>query len=94
MKMFIVCLSVPIAENPNFILSQFQNVQSQFVGQSLDTCSHSPPRSPHMEQSPVHSCRIPPNVGHDTSLSILAGYWSQPHIIWLSKTKKTLHMNK
>ena len=53
---------------PNFILSQIQNHQSQFVGQTLDTCIHSPPRSPHMEQSPVHLGRVSPKIGHDTSL--------------------------
>ena len=53
---------------PNFILSQIQNHQSQFVGQTLDTCIHSPPRSPHMKQSPVHLGRVSSKIGHDTSL--------------------------
>ena len=63
MKMLFICLSVSIEKIPNIILSQYQNSWSQFVGQSKDTCGHSPPRSPHTEQFPVDSCRVLPNVG-------------------------------
>ena len=59
--------SVSKEKNPNFNLSQNKNHQSQFVGQTLDTCIHSPPRSPHMKPSPVHSCGVPPKVGHAKS---------------------------
>ena len=68
MKMLFICLSVSTEKNSQYHLSQYQNSKSEFIGQSLDTCGHSPPRSPHMEQYPVHSCRVPPSVGHDTSI--------------------------
>ena len=70
MKMLFIFVYLSLQKKiPNIILSQYQNSQSEFIGQSLDTCGHSPPRSPHMEQSPDHSCRVPPSVGHDTSIS-------------------------
>ena len=54
--------SVSIEKISQFMLSQIQNHQSQFVGQTLDTHIHLSPRSPHMKQSPVHSCWVPPKI--------------------------------
>ena len=54
--------SVSIEKISQFMLSQIQNHQSQFVGQTLDTHIHLSPRSPHMKQSPVHSCGVPPKI--------------------------------
>ena len=66
MKMLINCLSVSIKKNPKSIFSQNQSHQPQFVGQSLDTCIHQPPRSPHMKQSLVHMCLVSTKVGQNT----------------------------
>ena len=66
MNMLINCLVCLYKKSPKFIFSQNQSHQPQFVGQSLDTCIHQPPRSPHMKQSLVHKCMVSSKVGQNT----------------------------